>query len=62
MEQSLDVQHSCDGMVTSVAPQSACAEVVGLGWGGILIALAVVAGLLVVGWFLWRTMKNRNRE
>jgi Na+/proline symporter len=56
----LEVQHNCDGEMAAFSPQSACADVVGLGWGGILVAIAVVLGLGVVGWLLWRRMRNRG--
>lgn len=56
----LEVQHNCDGEMATFAPQSSCVDVVGLGWGGILIAIAVVLGLGVLGWLLWRRIKNRG--
>jgi hypothetical protein len=56
----LEVQHNCDGEMATFAPQASCVDVVGLGWGGILVALAVVVGLGVVGWLLWRRMRNRG--
>jgi hypothetical protein len=57
----LEVQHNCAGeMVAGITPQSSCVEVVGLGWGGILVAIAVVVGLGVLGWLLWRRIKNRG--
>lgn len=57
---NLEVQHSCDGEMATLAPQASCVDVVGLGWTGILIAIAVVVGLGLVGWLLWRRMRDRS--
>lgn len=56
-----DVQHSCDGeMVAGFSPHASCTEVAGLGWGGILVAIAIFVGLGLIGWLLWRRIKNRG--
>jgi hypothetical protein len=58
----ISVQHNCNGEMASFGPQNSCVEVVGLGWSGILIALAVIVGLGVIGWLIWRRLRNRNLE
>jgi hypothetical protein len=58
----MEVQHSCDGEMASWAPASSCVDVAGLGLGGVLIAVAVLVGLGVLGWFLWRRLRNRDLE
>jgi hypothetical protein len=57
---ALEVQHSCDGEMAALSPQSSCVEVVGLGWGGIAIAILVIVALGALGWFLWRRMRDRG--
>jgi hypothetical protein len=56
----ISVQHNCDGGMATFGPQSACVEVAGLGWVGILVAVGIVVGLGVVGWLLWRRIRNRG--
>ncbi|MFA5943519.1 MAG: hypothetical protein WC876_03525 [Candidatus Thermoplasmatota archaeon] len=59
MDQSFAPQHSCDAMTTAIAPTSSCAEVAGVGVTGIIIVVVIVLGLGLVGYLLWRRMRNR---
>jgi hypothetical protein len=54
-----DLQHNCEGGAATLDVHSACVEVAGLGWGGIVIALAILVALAGLGWLLWRRMRSR---
>lgn len=59
MDHSIGLQHDCGAMATGVSPASSCTEVAGLGLTGIIILAVMVLGLALVGYLLWRRMRNR---
>jgi hypothetical protein len=62
MDQGFAPQHNCDAMSTGLAPASACDQVAGLGVSGVVIIIVMVLVLGLIGFLLWRRMRNREEE